>query len=755
MLKRAVKMEYFLKVLITGTTALITTILAAETIELKGKVRHANTFLEISNVNIYIEGTKTGTSSAVDGTFTLLIPDPVQKRMIVFEHVAFDTLRLSLPEAMIRSDFYLSPRIIALPEILVQAQREQPEIARDIPQRLAIVEAKYFGIQGYVDAGDLLNTQQSIQINEDISGEKNISIRAGNPEDVIVMYNGIKLNDLYDNTYDLAQMNLEDIGQIEIIKGSNTALYGPEAFSGVINFVPKTFRNYTARFTQRFGTYDAGDWNLQLNRTFANKLNVCYTVKKGNLRRKYTDAPGDSAYLQNKILYHSANISYYFSENKDKNRINSGYFYSSSSFDDNRYDDKLSRLNRVISLQYDGDLGFIPNVNMAGSYQTFDKDEKLTSQNGALNRSFQNHKIDLHLEKRFTIRTLEMLLAYQYEKTELKYKEQATDPLAGPAGDIQPTRYNSIRQGLVSIIKIHTPTGSGVLHTADFDLSLRYDRVHNRPADAGSFITDDNSAVLQKTDWTEPTVKFSTFLSGNQRFYKFSTFINFGTNIKFPTLFQQLSTPQVLDPDLPGAAAVLKPEKNRSLEIGFDVTRELAVTSTLEGWQITGSFFTNYYENKFRTYYVPGLSTAFFDNVSNADISGFEGQLNTFFIRRKLKLELGASNYKISDKTAFPFKSDTKFFTTLVIDHHGYSLQLYWFNQSEQSGWIRDREGKLSELTLPAEQNIDIHLGKIFEIYKFKLFTSFSIRNLLNDPAQLTGIAIRDRRYYLSFGLEY
>jgi hypothetical protein len=268
-------------------------------------------------------------------------------------------------------------------------------------------------------------------------------------------------------------------------------------------------------------------------------------------------------------------------------------------------------------------------------------------------------------------------------------------------------------------------------------------------------MTDGKSANLRETNWTEPTVKFSAFLSGNQRFYKISTFLNFGTNIKFPTLFQQLSTPRVIDPELPGSMAVLKPEKNRSLELGFDLTRELSVTSTLEGWQITGSFFTNYYENKFRTYYIPGISTAFFDNVSNADISGFEGQLNTFFIHRKLKLELGAYNYKVSDKTAFPFKSDSKIFTNLTIDHRGYSLLFYWFNQSEQSGWIRDRDGKLSELSLPAEQNIDIHLGKIFEIYKFKLFTSLSIRNLLNDPAQLTGIAIRDRRYYLSFGLEY
>ena len=122
-----------------------------------------------------------------------------------------------------------------------------------------MLESKTFEIRGFIDAGDLLKTEHSIQVEEDLSGKKTVSIRGGNPDEIVVMYNGVKLNRAYDNTFDLSLIDLEDIDRFEIIKGSNTALYGPEAFSGVINIVPKTQYDYHVRFQQRLGTYQSGN----------------------------------------------------------------------------------------------------------------------------------------------------------------------------------------------------------------------------------------------------------------------------------------------------------------------------------------------------------------------------------------------------------------------------------------------------------------------------------------------------------------
>ncbi|MCI0698441.1 hypothetical protein L0337_41390 [candidate division KSB1 bacterium] len=47
-------------------------------------------------------------------------------------------------------------------------------------------------------------------------------------------------------------------------------------------------------------------------------------------------------------------------------------------------------------------------------------------------------------------------------------------------------------------------------------------------------------------------------------------------------------------------------------------------------------------------------------------------------------------------------------------------------------------------------------MSKIFEISKLKVFANASARNLVNDgDANLLGLAIRDRRFYLTVGAQF
>ena len=71
---------------------------------------------------------------------------------------------------------------------------------------------------------------------ESLSGRKTISIRAGNADDVLILYNGIRLNRAFDNVFDLSLIDMQNIEQIEIVKGGHSVLYGPDAFSGGDDF---------------------------------------------------------------------------------------------------------------------------------------------------------------------------------------------------------------------------------------------------------------------------------------------------------------------------------------------------------------------------------------------------------------------------------------------------------------------------------------------------------------------------------------
>ena len=116
---------------------------------------------------------------------------------------------------------------------------------------------------------------------------------------------------------------------------------------------------------------------------------------------------------------------------------------------------------------------------------------------------------------------------------------------------------------------------------------------------------------------------------------------------------------------------------------------------------------------------------------------------------------MGLSRYFISDKTAFPFKSDFKRTVNLSIDHLGYSFQIHWFKEGEQEAtlFFPDRTLPPEPVTLEGYENLDVHLSKTFEISKLKLFVNASGRNLLDDDnTELQGLALRDRRYYVKIG---
>ena len=263
----------------------------------------------------------------------------------------------------------------------------------------------------------------------------------------------------------------------------------------------------------------------------------------------------------------------------------------------------------------------------------------------------------------------------------------------------------------------------------------------------------DVNIELGKSDWSKSTIKFSSHLAAQSRDIMLNAYMNYGKNIKFPTMFQQISLPAnlvgadniTLEPDL-------SPELNSNAELGLDIVRELEDPQNIDGWQVSFNVFKNSFTNKFVMFYLPNNPIAFYNIVNSAEISGFELNGKVFLFQKKITFEAGSSVYSISDKAAFPFKSERKSIFNLLFEHAGFSLKLHYFNESDQEALVRDQ---VEPVTLPGYANLDVHLSKFFEISKIRFFANFSGRNLLDNDTELEGLAIRDRRYYLTLGVQY
>lgn len=735
----------------------------AQQITLSGVVRDANTYRELQRVNIFIPGTQRGTTSDFSGNFYLTIAQLPDTAVVVFRHIAYEIARI--PVAKLKQQKYvdLQPRVIPLKGVEVRGERmEQSEIEQDLPQTMSILRARNFEIRGFTDAGDLLRTDHSIQIDEELSGKKTASIRGGNPDEVVVLYNGVKMNSTFDNIFDLSLIDLEDVARFEIIKGSNTALYGPEAFSGVINIVPKMQQDYTIRFQQRLGTYRSGNWGLHLFQKF-NRAHVAYSFKRGGASRGYTTQAGKTD-LSNSATHHTFSLNYQLSQpaqDRAGNALGAMFIHTQQDFEDDNvdYQDNLAATNALFSLNYTGGLGPVRNLKFSGSLKRLDQKGLFASENGMIDSDIEEKTLHLSAEKRMNFERVDLLLAYQYQNAILPYtnirRNLQEQQMGLESGELRRRSY-----GFVAIVKYHGESGSEFLKTFDLDVSFRHDRLKDDQANAvlrspANPLQQSTIGLFDDNSWGETMLKFAVDAGGYRNDLAFKSYMTVGLNTKFPTLFQQISSPAFLTRR--GEPPNLNPEKSNGLELGVVVTKELGNEKTISGWQISGNFFKNYYENKFRMFGIPGFPFALYDNVPNARIAGFETKSKLFLLRKKVALEVGASRYFITEKAAFPFKADFKATVNLTIDHAGYSFNVLWFREGEQEGWLRNPQDlRFSSVTFEPRMNLDIHFSKSFKLGKIKAFANASARNVLNDQDDgLQGLALRDRRYYVTFGAQY
>jgi len=731
----------------------ISSLIFAQEITVNGKVRDKNTYAGIPSVNIFVKGRQIGTVSDFSGKFFLKILKPNPDMIIVFQHVAYDVLEVPLDSAKTLHNIYLQPRVIHLKGLTIEALGMTPEIKKDLPQSISVAKSRDFQTRGFTDAGDFLSTDHSVQIDERMSGKKTIAIRGGNPDEVLVVYNGIRINNSFDNVFDLSLIDLQDLDRLEIIKGSSTVLYGPGALSGIVSIVPKVYSDYNIRFQQRIGTYRSGNWGLHLYKDI-DRLHVMYSFTKGATKRVFSNTINTNEFLQNRASHHTASLVYNFSENRDKNSLTVMYLRSSLDYNNNRDMENLSDLNRVVLLKYKGDIGFLRNLDFSGSYHQLEEKQGFSAVSQSFSKKIYDDVFSFNAEKCIILKRMEFLLGYQFENSKLKFRQYSTFATHGI--DIQ---FNQIHKGFFAISKYHAPSGYDFISSMDFDLSIRHDIVKNEQNNQEmSFGTETSQESLvfppsQIHLWNETVVKFSANLNGNRGDLTFNGYMNFGTNIKFPNLFQQISIPFITAPIL--THSNVNPEKDSGTELGIEITKDVQGHPVIYGWEFSGNFFKNYYDNKFTYFYTPGVPLAYFDNVRDANMTGLETKSGVFLFRKKVTIEIGVSRYFISNKAAFPFKSDAKATLNLRINHAGYGLQLHLFKESEQVGWIRQYPLGFVEVGLPGQTNLDFYLSKTFEFGKLKLMGNAAGRNLLNRTVELSGLTIRDRRFYLTVGIQY
>jgi outer membrane cobalamin receptor len=109
-------------------------------------------------------------------------------------------------------------------------------LTSEIGSSVSVVSAQEIDDRGAQAALDVLRGLPGVEINQS-GGRGTVTsafIRGGNSNYNLVLIDGIQLND-FGGGFDLAPLPAEGVQQVEVIRGPESALYGSNAVSGVIN----------------------------------------------------------------------------------------------------------------------------------------------------------------------------------------------------------------------------------------------------------------------------------------------------------------------------------------------------------------------------------------------------------------------------------------------------------------------------------------------------------------------------------------
>ena len=216
---------------------------AQDTGRIVGTVTEAANGGAVAGAQVIVEGTGIGAVSGQRGTYSL--PNvPAGSRTIVVTMLGFETVREQVDVASgstVTVDVALPAGFVEMGAITVIGASRRPTRIVEAPAAVSVVtpeEVQREAAHGQLPR--LFKNQPGIDVVQSGVQDFNINARGFNSSlnrRVLVLQDGIdrSLGFLQSQEWSALSMPLDDLGKLELVRGPGSALYGANAFSGVLN----------------------------------------------------------------------------------------------------------------------------------------------------------------------------------------------------------------------------------------------------------------------------------------------------------------------------------------------------------------------------------------------------------------------------------------------------------------------------------------------------------------------------------------
>jgi hypothetical protein len=669
------------------------------------------------NVNVVSKPSNTGTQSDDKGEFIFEIP--IDDRQIILDHIGYKQETLDAILFKNGTSVTLTPKVLELKPLDVTGAGREQFNPFETKNSVIILDTEELAVRGFVDIGDALFSEQSIVMNETMNGQKSISVRASAPEEMIYLYDGIRINTLGDPLLDLSIFSASGLSGIELVKGGHEKALSS---SGTINFIPKLTYGSSASFTQQFGTYNYGGFD-GFGSIGSSRVSLNGGIGEGQFSQIYVDAqkPEITTSHQRQFghigIKNGYNLEFRFMGFKNGKQFQNDRTGNSVSIDMENIIGKM-----IHSSPIGGEIIFFGLIqNNLGSEST---------SSDTINKEDLNNGLGFSFEK--PIRSA--MVKFNGETNYLS-SNWVIDTLT-----FITNRVNSIFTGSFELVQPERDQG---IQLKDVKIVLSKHLISDTP---------DSSAdeIMDMETWDESSSMFTGSIISSMSQKRIMLYTNLGNVFRLPSLNERLSN---LTRSINLSTLGLVPEYKKLFEMGIKI--ENKNDHETPSYAINVSGFTYQYSNKIKQVQLTGVPIQFPINFGEASLSGFDSNLSFSSITKWFNFSSSYAYYLFSDPMAFQLQPEKMVRNKITLKIKWFQLDLIHRSESARQITSINSTGTFFDNRLDAIKTYDANLSLKLKFRDYKGTISFSGKNLNNESQELNGISLFDQRYNLNLGLSW